>query len=403
MVAWLILLLLAAFGFFILWSEGLLQRRGALYLSAALLLLAMLLRALCLDHETLDYQTFLSKWVQFYRDNGGFRALGKPVGNYNVPYLVFLAAFSYLPMRDLYLIKLLSVLFDIVLAWGMLRLASRFRRGDGARLAAFFVPLFLPTVVLNGAYWGQCDVIYASLALWSVCFALEDKPIRSVVFIALSFAFKLQAVFVMPVFLLFLFTRKIRIPHLLLFPVVYFLAVLPAILAGRPVADTLLLYVSEGGTVGSSLNYNSSSVYAFVRGSAENSAMLAKIGIGAAFVFLLLLFAYCWVERERLDDRRLLLCAALISVAVPFFLPHMHDRYFFPADVLSLALVFAVPQLLPIPVLVSFASLLGYHAYLLRRFLFPMSYGAAALLLVILALILTLALSGQRSGAHVRR
>ena len=45
----------------------------------------------------------------------------------------------------------------------------------------------------------------------------------------------------------------------------------------------------------------------------------------------------------------------------------------------------------------------AWYAYLLRRFLFPMSYGAAALLLVILALILTLALSGQRSGAHVRR
>ena len=152
---------------------------------------------------------------------------------------------------------------------------------------------------------------------------------------------------------------------------------------------------------------NKTDLVAFIAALFAGAAMSRYLSMGTAnpyaLVFLLLLFAYCWVERERLDDRRLLLCAALISVAVPFFLPHMHDRYFFPADVLSLALVFAVPQLLPIPVLVSFASLLGYHAYLLRRFLFPMSYGAAALLLVILALILTLALSGQRSGAHVRR
>ena len=57
----------------------------------------------------------------------------------------------------------------------------------------------------------------------------------------------------------------------------------------------------------------------------------------------------------------------------------MHDRYFFLADVLSAALAIVCPPLLAVPFLVSFASLLGYHAYLRMRYLFPMSYGAAAL------------------------
>ena len=43
--------------------------------AAALLLLAMLLRALCLDHETLDYQNFLTKWVDYYRTNGTYPSL----------------------------------------------------------------------------------------------------------------------------------------------------------------------------------------------------------------------------------------------------------------------------------------------------------------------------------------
>ena len=38
--------------------------------------------------------------------------------------------------------------------------------------------------------------------------------------------------------------------------------------------------------------------------------------------------------RRRLDDRALLTCSLLIAVAVPFLLPHMHDRYFFLADAL---------------------------------------------------------------------
>ena len=70
----------------------------------------------------------------------------------------------------------------------------------------------------------------------------------------------------------------------------------------------------------------------------------------------------------------------------------MHDRYFFIADVLSLALAFVIPALGYCPILVSFASLLGYHAYLKMQFLLPMSWGAAAMLLVIVSLLISLML-----------
>ncbi len=156
------LVLLGALGFLILWREGVLSRRRLLFLSAALLFAAMTVRALCMDHETLDYQNFLTVWVNFFRENGGFAALRESVGNYNVPYLYFLALFSYSAVRDLYLIKLLSICFDVLLAWGTLRLAGHFSKSAAVRLAAFFITLLLPTVVLNGAYWGQCDSIYAA-------------------------------------------------------------------------------------------------------------------------------------------------------------------------------------------------------------------------------------------------
>ena len=391
------LFLIGAAGFLILWGEGLFKTKAALLLSAALLVLALGLRVPLLPHETLDYQNFLRGWVQFFRDNGGWRALGLSVGNYNVPYLYFLAAFSYLPVPDLYLIKLLSILFDLLLAWAVLRLARCFSKTATARLAGFFLTLLLPTVVLNGAYWGQCDSIYGALGVWSLVFALERKPFRAVAAIALSFAFKLQAVFLMPVFLIFLFTGRMKWYHLLAFPVTYFLAVLPAVLLGRPLADTLLLYFSQAGSVGSGLNYNSPSVFALlpIRGQEE---LWARAGIAAAFVALAALYAFCWPRRRRLGERALLVCALLVVVMVPFLLPHMHDRYFFLADVLSLALAVAAPQLVHVPLCVSFASLLGYHAYLRMRYLLPMRYGACALLLVLLTLAFYLpaTLSGKK-------
>ena len=388
----------------ILWYEKLLKRKGTLLLSLALIAGAMVLRGLCMEHETLDYQNFLTRWVQFFRDNGGVRALSQSVGNYNVPYLYFLALASYSPVRDLYLIKLFSVLFDVLLAWGALRLSRRFA-GEYGRLIGFFAALYLPTVVLNGAYWGQCDSVYTAFAVWSVVFALEDKPIKSVAAIALSFAFKLQAVFLMPVFLIFIFAKKIKWYHLGVFPLTYLAVVLPAVIAGRPLLDTVLLYWNQAGTVGSGLNYNSPSMYAFISGRAE-TADLSAIGIAAAFAFLLLLFVLCWFHRKRLDDRTLLVCTLLISVTVPFLLPHMHDRYFFIADVLSLVLAVAVPLYIHVPVCVSFASLLGYHAYLMGRYLLPMRYGSVALLAVIVTLavyLLTLLSEKRRPNANAER
>lgn len=387
------LLILGVLAFVILWAEGALKTKAALFTAAALILAAMVLRGVCMEHETLDYQNFLTRWVRTIREQGGFKALQWNIGNYNVPYLYFLALFSYSSIRDLYLIKLLSIAFDVLLAWGVMRTVYCFTDKRAKVLAAFFVTLFLPTVVLNGAYWGQCDSIYGAFAVWSVYFALKDKPVASVCMIALSFAFKLQAVFLMPVFLIFLFARKIKWWHLVFFPVTYILVVLPAVLLGRPFKSTLLLYFNQAGTVGGGLNYNSSSMYALLRG-AENTEQLAAIGIFAAFAFLALLYLFCFLRRRQLDNKALLICSLLVCVAVPFLLPHMHDRYFFLADALSVAFVFVWVKLVHVPVFVSFASLMGYCAYLTGRWFLnkpqSMAWGAIALIAVLFTLIVEL-------------
>ena len=385
------LIIISAIALVILYFEGIANTPKRLIICALLIALAMGLRALNFDYRTGDYNTFLSRWVEYFRVNGGFAALSGSIGNYNLPYLYFLAAFSYMDTPDLYLIKLLSVFFDVILAWGIARLVYHFSSNRTAVLSAFVATLFLPTVYLNGALWGQCDSIYAAFAVWSIVFALDDKPLLSVISIALSFAFKLQAVFIMPVFLIFLFVRKMKWYHLLAFPATYAVTAVPAVLAGRPFMDAIMLYFNQAETVGSSLNYNSSSVFSFVPWNAEvNTTLLSELGIVSAFLFLFLLYLYCWLNRKKLSDKSLFICSVLIVIAVPYLLPHMHDRYFFIGDVMSLALAFIIPALGFVPFLVSFASLLGYHAYLKMQFLLPMKWGGIALLIVIISLLFTL-------------
>ncbi len=376
------LLLIGAFGYFLLYRSGILRNRYEIAIAGLLMLLAMGVRAAFGDYATLDYQDFLSVWVEYFRQNGGVLALKESIGNYNVPYLYFLALFSYIPINDLYLIKLLSVFFEMLMAWYVLRLISVFTDSAPKKFLGFFITLFLPTVILNGSCWGQCDAIYTAFAVMSLYYALSDRPWASMVCIAAAFSFKLQAVFIMPVFLVFMFAGKIKLRHLPVFPLTYAAIVLPAVCLGRPFMDTVTLYIDQAGTVGSGLNYNSSSIYSFTTWFPQVN-ITAKAGIIAAFSLVFIVFITAFIFRKRLSNKSLLIISLIFAVGIPLLLPHMHDRYFFMADVLSMCFAVLYPKRSYVPALVSFASLLGYHAYLKLRYILPMYYGTVSLAIVL--------------------
>lgn len=376
-----ILILTASAALVLLYASGLLRRPSQVLVCAALLAGAFAIRGYYMPHVTSDYETFLSQWVEYYRSNGGFAALGEKIGNYNLPYLYFLAAISYIDAPDLVFIKGLSIVFDVVLAWAGMKLAGLYTRSEGRALAAFFLILYWPTVILNGSCWGQCDSIYAAFAVLSIYCALSGHPARGMACIAVSFAFKLQAVFIMPIFVVLLIAGMVKLRHFLIFPLAYLALMLPAVLAGYPLLDTVTLYFDQMGTVGDALNYNSSSIYAFTDGNPDPG--LSALGIAAAFALMLGVFAWAWAKRGRLTNWAILGFAVVLSVGIPYLLPHMHERYFFIADILTLLLAVAAPEFLALPVLTLFASWLGYYAFLNWRFLLPMKFGAAALALVL--------------------
>ena len=369
------------FALALLWREGLLSARRRCVTAVLLTGLAFVLRYCCMTYETLDYQDWLRVWLDQLRQLGPWHGLGQEIWscNYNPPYLYFLALFTRSEVYELYLIKLLSILFDVLLAFFTMRIVGVFTDSPARRLIAFVGVLWLPTVFLNGALWGQCDSIYASFAVLSVYLMLTDRPGWSAAAIAVSISFKLQGIFLLPVYPVYLLSRRMKLRHLLAFPAAYLVTLLPAVLAGRSLWELVTLYYSNTSTIGDGLNYNSSSLYALVDFSSLPNDAAAKIGIFLAFLLCAAVYVWALLRREELDNRRLMGAAVLFSVAVPFLLPHMHDRYFFMADVLSFALAVTVPWMSVVPLLVSFGSFLGYYAYLNMRFLMPMRYGGAAM------------------------
>lgn len=374
LAVYLLLLAAAALALVLAGRAGRLPRPAVL---AALLPvgLAIFLRALALDYQSQDYQIFLSQWAQAFRDNGGFAAVALPIGNYNAPYLYFLAAISYLPVPDLYLIKLFSIFFDVVLAWGGLRLTRHFS-GGWRPAGCFCALLLLPTVVLNGACWGQCDALYAALCLHALACGLEKRGAASAVLMGLAFSFKLQTVFLLPLWAGLWLTGRVKFRHLLGFPAAYAATCVPALLLGKPLGDILSVYLGQTREGAGSLNYNSASLYAFFPyGAQPDETLWAGIGIALAFLLVLAVLLALLIFRRRASDQALLAAGAVLAIGIPFLLPYMHDRYFYLADVLTLAWAFILPRQAPAAALVELSSLSAYLVYFRQRYTLVLQLG----------------------------
>lgn len=376
-----VLIALAVLSLLLLRMEGV--RGDALLILLLPIGAAMVLRALSLDYISGDYVSFLKHWAEFFRTYGGFSTLASNVGNYNVPYLYYIAFMSYIGVPDLYMYKLLSILFDVVLAWGCFRLVrslTRDRQGSGAPLTAFAAALLLPVVVLNGAYWGQCDVIYGALAIHAAALVLEGKNKTSVALMAVAFSFKLQAVFVLPLWGVLWLAKKVRFWELWVFPVTYLATILPAVFLGKPLADILGIYFNQMTEV-PHLVLNAASVYQFIpralhEGLAEGK-LASALGIAAAAALVLVLLGLGFWLKDRLDRDIAMTMAVILCIGVPFFLPHMHERYFFLADVFTLCWACANVRCLPVAVLAGGASLASYVVYLRQKYNFIVTIGSA--------------------------
>ena len=83
----------------------------------------------------------------------------------------------------------------------------------------------------------------------------------------------------------------------------------------------------------------------------------------------------------------LLLELCLISVMLmPFVLPKMHERFFYPADVLSIVLVFYRPRLFLVPLAMITISFFSYQPFLFGAEPVPIGLLAVGVLVLLIGL-----------------
>ncbi len=327
---------------------------------------SLLLRVSLFDFESVDYRVFLSRWYDFFVEQGRWQGLGAvtvEVADYPPLYLTLLSLGTLLPLPKLYAIKLLSIAGDYLAAGFVWRLA-RTLCPDQPRRAWLAVTafLFLPTVVLNGALWGQCDVLYTTGFLASLYYVMVGRPVAALVAFGISCSLKPQAVFWCPLLAGLFFSGRLPWKWLWIPPAVYAACGVPSLLAGRPVLEVLGHWALVKNLPG--LTLHAPNWYQWV--GTQESAVLRIAGIALTLLAAVLFVRWvCKGPPEDLRDSQWLALAALVSVLFPpFLLPGMHERYFFAADVLAVVYALGAARGWVVVLLMQFASGFAYFSFL---------------------------------------
>ena len=329
--------------------------------------IALILRILWFFAESGDYIYFLKPWIESIRELGGFKALAYNIGDYNVPYVFILTIISYFKCEPLIPIKIVTVLFDFVLAIYGYKIIKKITNNTLYSIIGYSTLLFLPTVLINGAMWGQCDSIYSAFIFISLYYLLDKKYTKSFIFFGISFAFKLQSVFILPLYVLLYFREKdIKLYHFILIPIINIMMCLPAIIMGRSIQDVLMIYVNQTGTY-TNLVMNFANIYSLIDGTEIGffyNELISKIGIVITMLIYFLVWLYVLVKKVRFNNEKVITIGLWSIIIATFFLPRMHERYMFLADVLSVLWFIIYQKKGYMVFVVNIVSILSYFRFL---------------------------------------
>ena len=357
---------------------------AALFAGLALLALSLFMRMGLFPFVSGDYIDFLSEWIAQIQKYDGLLSLSAEIGNYNAPYFYLLIAIAkFRPDHGLFYIKAASVLFDFLAAYAVRALVSECTENRLLRHGSFFAALMVPTIILNGACWAQCDGIYASLALLAVVCGMQKRSKLSFCFFALSLAFKLQAVFLLPMVFVLIGCKRVWLKDIWVFFAAFLVTLLPALLVGRSLPSLLQIYVNQTTEYNEQLVLAAATFFSWLP-EAEHGLMESQyLGLGLACMSCLTLLSYCWYRRNRLDNRALAECAFLFALIIPFFLPYMHERYFYCAELLAAVYLALYPRRFPVCVTIWLCGIFSYLVFLLRQHPIPPWYLSIALFFAI--------------------
>lgn len=339
------------------------SNKRSLVLTVSLCVMGAIVARFCLmDFISYDYNIYLSKWVETMRPMSLKAAVTTPIGDYNMPYMYLIFIISKINFPQLYLIKLVSIVFDIVLAVSIMKLVSLKTESPEILSLAYVCGFFIPTVFMNSSMWSQCDVIYTAFCFLGLYYALKNKGLLSSILFGLAFSFKIQTIFILPVVIVLVVANKIKIKQLIGFIAAFVATLIPPIILGRQFKDTIGIYFTQVSEY-PHLALNTHSFYTLISDEhyfdALNMVAIILAAVGCCVMLYISIENY---KKLKLCD--FVTLAFIFTALIPFLLPRMHDRYFYMCDVLSLVFAFYNRRRWYVPLIMIGCSFFDYTWYL---------------------------------------
>lgn len=365
----------------------------AIWLS--LIFLGIISKLLLFPIATGDYIHFLEPWINFIKENGYFSSLQYGFYNYTPSYIYILIILAKIGLNPLYSIKIVSILFEYLTAYFIGKIANlKFQNKIIILVSLAIIPL-LPSVLLNSSYLSQCDSIYSAFAVGSIYFMLKEKPWMAVLFLGVSFAFKLQAVMVLPFFFVMLLRGNIKWYYFLIIPVVYFVSIIPAWIFGRPLSELLTIYLAQADNY-RLLTMNFPNLYIWINNDYYDIAST----IGIIFTFLLTLISGIILSNKKYNftlDNWIRL-AFLGAILIPFLLPGMHERYMYLGDVLGVLYFLVIRKNIHFPIGIVLVSTYSYIRCSRYNEILPMAPAFFLYLLIIILVVVDFVKSVRKNN-----
>ena len=336
-----------------------------LFYLAALTLIGLSIRVILRVVITDDWLMYWDPWISDIKEMG-FSYLATDRYDYTPTFIYILWVISKLPINPMTAYKGLHCILDFVAAAILGKMIYKVTGSRRKGVLSYGLFLIVPTIWANSALWAQCDIIFMTFLLLCFYYLFEDRPCRAMFFYGMAFVFKLQSLFIFPFLVILWVNKKVDLKHFLWIPALYFLSIVPAWIAGRPLMELINIYMAQGAQDVWSLSIKWPNNYQII----GNQFFLLEYASAGTWLILGILMVIMFAmaqKRYRITNEFIVQMALFFAILTPWFLPHMHERYGCVADILAIIYAMMNRKKFYFPlvqILVSFTSYMAYLSHL---------------------------------------
>lgn len=237
------------------------------------------------------------------------------------------------------LIKLPSILADLVTAYMLFRLAKK-HLSTGFGLLAAAIYTFMPAVLLDSTVWGQVDSFFTMIIVAALIVLIEKKLNYAVVLFTIAVLMKPQGIFFLPIILFELIKRrslKDLINTFIYGSVTAILIILPFSFTQEPlwIINKFISTAQEYPAV----VMNAFNLFGLLGANFKDGSNIMFIFSyntwGLIFAALILIYVgYIYIKGKHVALP--IISALILNIGAFVFTTKMHERYMFPAIAIAI-------------------------------------------------------------------